>query len=482
MNDTNFITTSIPYVNAKPHIGHAIELVQADALSRYYRLRGMHTVLQTGTDENAQKNVEAAKEQNVPVQLFVDRNSALFSELVTALGISPDRFIRTSSTRHKIGVAEFWNRIDPPLFYKQSYKGLYCTGCEAFLLERDLENGLCPDHLAAPTLIQEDNIFFRLSGYQERLENLIESDTIHVVPDVRKREVLSFIRSGLQDISVSRDSSRTAGWGITVPADPSQTIYVWIDALINYVTGSGFGSDSRWEELWNETTRKIHVIGKNVWKFHAVYWPAMLLAAGLPVPNRIVVHGFLTANRVKMSKSLGNVVDPMAEIEAFEPTGFAGDALRFFLLSLSPFVDTDYSRSAMVVSYNEAIAGGIGSATTRVTALCQRFGLETVDITDPPAIDASFFSAMDEFRFDRGIAILMDRVDLVNREIADVRPWEAGADTSEVSERLETWVGMLYSVGYWLQVISPRIGEAVCSVLSTRPLRKPDVLFPRMKM
>ncbi len=286
---------------------------------------GNQVILQTGTDENAFKNVLAARELGIPTQELLDGNARIFRKLTDVLDISVDSFIRTTESRHRRGVYALWKRLQPQDIYKKPYRGLYCTGCEDFYLERDLVDGKCPDHGTKPVLVEEENIFFRLPAYQERLERLVESDVFRVIPVKRKNEVLSFIRQGLQDISVSRDARRAEGWGIPVPDNRSQIIYVWIDALINYITGQGFGSGDEWRNIWTGDVRKIHVIGKNVWKFHAVYWPALLLSAGLPLPNEIVVHGFLTVEGKKMSKSLGNVADPFDCIKQF-----GGDAFRSF--------------------------------------------------------------------------------------------------------------------------------------------------------
>jgi hypothetical protein len=311
-----YVTTSIPYVNAPPHVGHALELVQADAVARYNRLIGRQTVFQTGTDENAFKNVDAARKRGVPTQQLVDENSGAFRRLCEALGISNDHFIRTTEDAHRRGVVEFWRRLAPGDVYKAKYRGLYCTGCEDFYLEKDLVRGVCPDHGRPPSVIEEENYFFRLSTYQDRISELLESDRLRVVPASRRNEALAFVKRGLRDFSISRDAARAGGWGIPVPGDPAQVIYVWVDALINYVSGPGFGTDERWREVWNERSRKVHVIGKNVWKFHAVYWPALLLSAGLPLPDEVVVHGFVTVDGQKIGKSLGNAVDPLQGIRS----------------------------------------------------------------------------------------------------------------------------------------------------------------------
>ena len=391
-----YITTSIPYVNAKPHIGHALELVQADVIARHHRLNGNFTILQTGTDENALKNVLAAREKGTDPQTFVDENSLAFLKLTQLLDISVDRFIRTTNTVHKEGVHAFWKRLRTQDIYKKSYRGLYCVGCEDFCRERDLIHGTCPDHHTPPIEVKEENYFFRLSVYQKTLESLVENDTIHIIPAERKNEVLSFIRRGLLDISISRDTRRMAGWGIPVPGDQTQIIYVWIDALINYLSGQGFGTQDTWKQVWNECTHKIHVIGKNVWKFHAVYWPALLLSAQLPLPNEIVIHGFVTVEGKKISKSLGNVVDPIDSIKKY-----GSDPVRYYLTRAIPsFTDGDYSQSIYKNIYSSDLANGIGNVTSRILALCEKAHLTSASLKSiPPSRPEGHAEALSEYDF-----------------------------------------------------------------------------------
>lgn len=368
MTCKTYVTTTIPYVNAPPHVGHALELVQADAVARYSRLTGSETVFQTGTDENAFKNVEAARSRGIPTQQLVDENSQAFRDLCRALGTSHDSFIRTTEDRHRRGVFEFWRRLGPRDVYKAKYRGLYCPGCEDFYLERDLVDGRCPDHRTRPSVVEEENYFFRLSAYQAEIDELLESDRLRIIPRKRKNEVLAFVRRGLDDFSISREAARAGGWGIPVPGDPTHVIYVWVDALMNYLSGLGFGCEEGWHDFWNEGTRKVHVIGKNVWKFHAVYWPALLLSAGLPLPDEIVVHGFLTVDGQKISKSLGNAIAASEYVQTY-----GQDAVRHYLLkAVPPFEDGDFSGQRLAELYTQDLANGIGNLLSRLTALGER--------------------------------------------------------------------------------------------------------------
>ena len=365
MTQRAYVTTTIPYVNAPPHIGFALELVQADAIARYHRLLGREVRLQSGTDENAFKNVLSAEARGIHVQQLVDENSARFRALADALDVSLDHFQRTTDPAHRRAVDAFLARLRPDDVYTADYRGLYCTGCEDFYLETDAVDGRCPEHDTPLVEVAEHNWFFRLSAYQTQLHDLVASRRVHVFPEAREREVLSFIARGLSDISISRDAARSAGWGIPFPGDPTQVVYVWIDALINYLTGLGF-PDSDVDRFWNEA-ETCHAIGKNVWKFHAVYWPALLLSAGFPVPDQIVVHGFLTNEGRKISKSSGDAADPIEYVDAL-----GVDAVRHFLLRhVRPFEDSDFSRARLEAAYDADLAHGIGNLTSRLTALCE---------------------------------------------------------------------------------------------------------------
>ncbi len=473
MNTDHYITTSIPYVNAAPHIGHALEIVQADALARYYRLRSDRVVLQSGTDENAHKNVAAAEALGTSVQALVDENSDAYAKLIRALDVELDSFIRTTEERHASGVGTLWQAMRSDDLYRKSYEGLYCEGCEDFVSDRDLVDGVCPDHNTQPAIVREDNYFFRLSRYQDRLLELIESDELRVYPAQRKREILAFVGRGLQDISISRDSHRMSGWGITVPEDPTQVIYVWIDALINYLTGIGYGSSAAWRSVWSKSATKTHVIGKNVWKFHAIYWPAMLLSAGLPIPDRIMVHGFLTAEGKKISKSLGNVIDPRELAAQWDV-----DPLRFYLLTLSPFSDGDFSTGRLAECYKSQLSSRIGSTVTRVTALCERNGVEQVRDTAARLPTDEFHAHMERCQLDKAVQTLMSLLAGINSEVSEYRPWEHSHRTQETVNRVEKWATTLYTFAYWIQAFIPSTGSEICAQLERVPVRKSAPLFP----
>jgi methionyl-tRNA synthetase len=476
---STYITTTIPYVNAAPHIGHALELVQADAFARYCRLVGEPVHLQSGTDDNAFKNVTAARSHGVAVEEWVNRHAEQFASLVRRLNVSVDSFVRTSDEVHARAVSRFWSAIEAGHIYRNSYQGLYCQGCEDFVTQRDLVDGKCPDHGTSPETVCEENYFFRLSGFREELENLILTGRIDIVPAERRREVLAFIGRGLSDFSVSRPSIRSGGWGVAVPGDPTQTVYVWIDALINYITGSGYGSKVSPLPLWNSDTRKVHVIGKNVWKFHAVYWPALLLAAGLPLPDRIVVHGFVTEDGRKISKSSGRSVDPLAFV-----AGWGADALRYYLLRyVPPFSDGDFSAKRFERCYETDLANGLGNLATRVTTLCGRTGLATDPLAGPPDAPDGYHASCRSFRFGDALEGLWRTVDEVNRDIDLAKPWESLKSNRPwaIHPDLRRWISALRSVAWWAQPFLPNKARELLAGISGEAVKRVPSLFPRVR-
>ncbi len=368
MADTFFISTTIPYVNGKPHLGHVLEFCQTDTFARHRRLTGRDVWFLTGSDENSLKNVRAAEAEGIGVVDLVDRNVRLFLDLKDPYSLSYDQFIRTSvDDLHLRGAAEFWTRVaDKGDVYRKSYAGLYCVGCELFYDADELVDGKCPEHGVPPEHVEEENWFFRLSRYQQQLDDLISSDELRVHPETRKNEVLSFVRAGLEDISISRSQERARGWGIPVPGDPDQVMYVWFDALTNYITALGYADDAApYRRYWSGGDTRLHVLGKGVIRFHAVYWPAMLLSAGAPLPTDVFVHGYITAAGAKLSKSAGNTDDVAVLTERY-----GAEALRLFLLrDVTPFGDHDFTEERLVERYNADLANGLGNLFSRVTKL-----------------------------------------------------------------------------------------------------------------
>jgi methionyl-tRNA synthetase len=440
-NPRYYITTTIPYVNARPHLGFALELVQADVLARHRRHRSDQVRFLSGTDENSLKNVLAAEAEGIAVRELVDRNAAAFSALRGPLALSLDDFIRTGSDpRHRVGVERLWRRCaEAGDLYRKHYEGLYCVGCEQFYAPEDLVDGRCTEHGTEPQRIAEENWFFRLSRYTDELRGLIEYDRLRIQPASRRNEVLALISGGLHDFSVSRSAARARGWGIAVPDDPSQVVYVWWEALGNYVSSLGYGGgdETEYERWWVGGRRRVHLAGKGVLRFHAVYWPALLLSAGLPLPTDILVHDYLTVDGHKISKSAGATVDPV-RLAAECGT----DAVRWWLIREVPRVgDADFTRDRLVARADADLAGGLGNLVHRVVTLVHRchggrvsepgdIGPGRVEAAVRPLTDAcdsapaQIDAALEDFDFRGAASALWTIVEQANRSIAATRPWE----------------------------------------------------------
>jgi methionyl-tRNA synthetase len=445
-----YLTTAIPYVNATPHVGFALEMVQADSLARFYRLLGHDVRFQAGTDENSIKNVQAAEVAGLPVAELVERNAARFLALKESLDLSIDDFIRTSSDpRHKAGVERLWRACaDHGDIYKRVYRGLYCNGCEQFYKASDLADGCCPEHGTPPEEVSEENLFFRLSRYEDALRNLIRSRSIDIVPESRRNEVLAWIEQGLEDFSISRSAARARGWGIPVPGDPDQMIYVWFDALGNYITALGYGADGDdFRKFWSEAATREHVIGKGITRFHAVYWPAILLSGGLPLPTRILVHGYVTVDGKKIGKSAGNAIDPVPLAE-----DLGADALRYFLLRhIRSTTDGDFSRDRFLRAYNSELADQLGNLVRRTLSMIERYcdgiipsppdhGGLTSDIARASvALPGIVARHLDTFAFDTALDAIWSLVAVANRHVAETEPWslakQAGASPTSAASR-----------------------------------------------
>lgn len=361
MKEKFYITTPIYYVNDAPHLGHGYTSVLADVLARYQGFLGAEIFFLTGTDEHGAKVSRAAEEKGESVSSFVEKNFLKFQELAKTLNISNSDFIRTSDQKkHWPGVKKLWEVIQGKGdIYKSKYHGFYCVGCEAFVTEKDLVDGKCVYHNIKPEMIEEENYFFRLSKYGLALKKLVESGEVRILPESRKNETLSFIAEGLTDISISRPG-KDIPWGVPVPGDDSQTVYVWFEALCNYISGLGYGGD---ETLFNKFwPADWHILAKDIMRFHTIIWPAMLLSAGLSLPKNFLVHGFINIGGHKMSKTIGNVVDPFDVIRRY-----GVDALRYyFCRELTPFEDGDFTEDKFKAAYNANLANGLGNYTSRV--------------------------------------------------------------------------------------------------------------------
>lgn len=482
MKNKFYLTTAIPYVNAKPHLGFALELVQADCLARYYRSQGQDVFFLTGTDENALKNVQAAQKEGIPVQKLVEENAESFAELKKVLNLSNDAFIRTTEKRHFAGAQKLWLTCKKEDIYKRKYEGLYCLGCEEFKKEADLEKGLCPEHKKKPEMVAEENYFFRLSKYQNKLAQLVQSDQLKIVPQSRKNEVLSFIKQGLEDFSISRTKERTKGWGVPVPGDSSQVMYVWFDALSNYITALDYAGDGKlFKQYW---PADLHMIGKGILRFHALYWPAILLSAGLALPKAIFVHGYLTINGQKISKSLGKVIEP---VEAKRKFGI--DALRYYLLKeISPTQDGDFTWQRLSEAYNNELANELGNLVNRVVMMVKRYKVKTLNskletLNKLKIQNSKIDKLIEEFKFNEALEEIWKEIREANVSIEKNKPWELDRRQAlDARRKLEKFLQKLthdlWLTTYDLLPFLPKTAQKIRSQLKTL---KAEPLFPKIK-
>jgi methionyl-tRNA synthetase len=496
-----YITTAIPYVNSTPHLGFAMELVHTDVMARHWRHRGDEVRFLSGTDDNSLKNAIAAEQEGLPTSELVNRNATAFYELRHPLQISFDDFIRTSADpRHKVGVDRLWRATEESGdLYRKHYEGRYCVGCEQFYADAELVNGLCPEHLTEPQLVSEENWFFKLSRYEDRLRELIESGELRIEPESRRNEVLGFIRTGLQDFSISRSVERARGWGIAVPDDPSQVIYVWWDALGNYITALDYGTDGEnYHRWWIDSDDRTHVIGKGIIRFHAIYWPAMLMSAGQPLPRTIFVHDYLTLNGRKLGKSLGNAIDPVAITDEY-----GTDALRWWLVrDVSRVGDADFTLARLTGRYNDELANGLGNLVNRTVSMIHRYRAGTVPPLPAPIpgtaltraiakAPASVDAALDRFDFRSATAAVWEIVEEANRYVVEVEPWnlakaEKNGDThagSRLDDALALLVHAARTVADELTPFLPGAAERVHAQLGagSAQLDEPHPLFPRIE-
>lgn len=468
MNKKILITTPIYYVNDKPHIGHAYTTLAADILTRFFRLRKREVFFLTGTDEHGAKVAETAEALGITPKELCDENSELFKEAWKNLNIKYDYFIRTTDKRHEEAVKKFVEKLkEKDAIYEKEYEGLYCTGCEKFLTEKELIDGLCPDHKTKPEKVSEKNYFFKLRDYLKEVENLIKNNKLKIGPENAKKETLGLFKQSLDDFSISRQKVE---WGIDLPFDKNQTVYVWVDALLNYLTGDG---SEKFKDYWKNGI-VIHLLAKDILKFHAIYWPALLLSVNTKVPDQEFIHGFFTINGQKMSKTLGNIIDPNNLVDKF-----GIEATRYLLLSQFPFgQDGDIKEEKFVEKYNSDLANGLGNLVARVLTLATKNGIKKAKADKEifkkvKAIGENCEKNMEEFKLYEALEEIWKLISFCDGYIEQEKPWKNPKPEKVINN-------LLYCIYEIANLIAPFLPETSERIKNQIKSQKTEILFPRL--
>ncbi len=471
-----YVTTSIPYVNGEPHLGHAMEFVMADVLARAARARGETTIFSTGTDEHGGKIAEKAAELKLNPKDLTDQMSQKFRDLLDELEVKPDRFIRTTDEGHEQRTQLIWKALEKDI-YKNKYVGWYCTGDEEFFTETTVQEnkGICPDHNRPYEKIEEENYFFRLSNYTDQIREAIEKNEFLVTPATRRNEILSLLREGLDDISISRPKDKI-DWGIPVPGDSTQVIYVWFDALLNYITVLGYPEHDDFKQFWPSN---VQVIGKGILRFHAAIWPGILLGLGLPLAKQLYVHGYVTVDNKKMSKSLGNSVSPHDVISKY-----GSDAFRYYFLRHVPsYEDGDFSWEAFEAAYNNELANELGNAVQRTMAMIQKYQDGVIGNIPAPEHDMGAYNeALALCKFDRALDSVWEQVRGLNQLIDTEKPWAIAKenDPDHLREILSGYVSDLLEIAVLLAPFLPSTAAKIEALFADGLLHLASgTLFPK---
>ena len=467
-----YITTAIPYVNGAPHVGHAMDYLLADVCSRYQKMLGREVRLQVGTDEHGNKIFQKAKELNIPVKEYVDQNAQRFQDFIKKLGVEYTDFVRTTDENHERRAGEIWKKLESYI-YLAKYEGWYCNGCERFITEKEYEenHGVCPDHQKPYEKLEEENYYFRISDFKSDIRAAIESHKMLILPEFREKEILKLLDES-PDVSISRPKSQLT-WGVPVPGDENQVMYVWVDALANYITVLGY-PEKDISDFWPALAQ---FVGKDILRFHAIIWPAMLLALNLPLPKTLVSHGMVLSDGQKMSKSIGNVVDP---IEVLNLHGV--EAFRYyFLRHVDTFTDSDYTLAKFEEAYNNELANDLGNLVQRLAALAYKnnfeFKAKEIDLPE------EYQNLMNEFRFKDAFDFAWMNVQNVNRQIDEDKPWNLAknGEGEKLKEILQKEVENLLISNRMLEPFLPGTAEKIARIFenSIEPPKEP--LFPKIK-
>lgn len=477
-----YITTAIPYVNGTPHIGNALDYLLADIWSRYQKQNGHEVRFQVGTDEHGNKIAAKAGELGMTPKDYTDKMYPNFEMLMKKMNADYTDFIRTTDDHHKGAVQYIWQKLQPYI-YKDKYEGWYCIGHEAFFTEKEVAetNGVCPDHQAPYEKVSEENYFLKASAFTDKLREALETGHMQIVPDFRKKEFLELMKDGLQDVSISRPKKHLS-WGVPVPGDPDQVMYVWIDALANYITVLGYPDREGWQEYW---PADIQVIGKDILRFHAGIWPAMLLGLDLPLPKKLLVHGFVNVNSAKMSKSVGNVVDPNEIID-----NYGLDAFRYFFSRHIPTLDDgDFTWEKFETAYNTELGNDLGNVVQRVASMITRY--QSGVIGDAPQGEHDmqpYRQAMESLNFNRAMDEVWVTVRSLNQYLESVKPWEVAKkretepeSEAHLAEILAHSVGTLLQIADLLTPFLPDAAEAIHKMFESGVVTQgTGVLFPKV--
>jgi len=469
MNKNSFyITTTIPYVNADPHIGFALELIQADAIARYKRLIGKDVFFSTGTDEYGQKIWEASQKQDKDVQDYVDFYAQKFLDLKSTLNLSYDNFIRTTSKENIAAAQEFWRLCEKKGdIYKAKYTGLYCVGCETFYTEKDLVDGKCPIHLTVPEKIEEENYFFKLSNYKKQLLEYISTEKV-ILPEWRRKEAMLFVENAMEDFSISRSKKRIS-WGIPIPDDDEQVMYVWFGAFVNYISTLGWPNKMELFEKFWKNGEKIQMAGKDMVKFQSVMWQGMLMSAGLPNTDTVVYHGFITGEgSIKMSKSLGNVVNPNDIVKEY-----GTDALRYFLLrEISSFEDSPFTIERFKDAYNSGLANGLGNLASRILTLSEKYLEKCPEIPDG-LTPKEFLKIFETFDIKKAVDYIWNEIGELDKFIQETEPFKVvKVDEKKGKELISDMVIRLYKIARMLHAIMPETNTTLKRLIKEN--KKPE--------